>query len=74
MEIECKRKKSENWRSTLLMVAVMVAVLLLVRSRLTGWLLPEGETLEAMAEQLQSGKMPVAKSVFSNLQEWLEDD
>ena len=74
MEIECKGKKSVNWWSTVLMAAVMVAVLLLIRHSLSGWLLPDGRFLETLVEQIQTEDEPVVEAVFSGIQEWFGDD
>lgn len=74
MEIEYKGKKSVNRWSTVLMAAVMVAVLLLIRHSLSGWLLPDGRFLETLVEQIQTEDEPVVEAVFSGIQEWFGDD
>lgn len=56
------------------MAAVMVAVLLLIRHSLSGWLLPDGRFLETLVEQVQAEDEPVVEAVFSGVQEWFGDD
>lgn len=68
-----KKKNKKRW-STVLMAAIMVAILLSVRQSLSGWLLPDGHFLESLAQQVQQGDESMAEAVFSGMIEWLEDE
>lgn len=68
-----EEKNGKRW-STVLMAAIMVAILLSVRQSLSGWLLPDGHFLESLAQRVQQGDEPMAEAVFSGMMEWLADD
>lgn len=68
-----EEKNGKRW-STVLMAAIMVAILLSVRQSLSGWLLPDGRFLESLAQQVQQGDELMAEAVFSGMMEWLADD
>lgn len=68
-----KTKTGDNWWTTALMALFMVAVLLLTRHLLAGWLLPDGRYLEILVQKIQTGEEPPAEAVFSWVGEWLTD-
>lgn len=67
-------KNGENWWATALRGVALILILLGIRHILAGWLLPNGSFLERLVEQVQYGEAPLAQTVFSGVQEWLEDD
>lgn len=57
----------------ILLVATAIAGLLWVRSLFQGWLLPDGQWLEALAQQVRDGGEAVAQAVLGGVWEWLDE-
>lgn len=66
-----EQERGKIWR-TVAMALCMMAMVLLVRWKLCGWLLPDGHLLESLAKKVQTGN--VAQTVFAEIGEWLGDD
>lgn len=65
-----KPENERKWISTAMMALFMVGVLFWARYMLAGWLLPDGQFLESLAQKVQSGGGPIAETVFSAIEEW----
>ncbi len=66
-------EKTESVFKTLLMALIMISSLLWIRQRLAGWILPNGDRLEAIVEVIQNGEKSAAEAVFSDVETWLYD-
>lgn len=51
--------------------AFLLGAALWLRRLLAGWLLPDGELLEKLAQCISGGGESVAQTVFSEVQQWL---
>lgn len=71
MEYETKSTDTKDRWKMIVPAAVAVALLLCLRSFCVGWLLPDGSFLETLAQQVQCGNEPIAYTVFSEVQEWI---
>lgn len=56
------------------MAVIMVAAVLSLRQSLCGWLLPDGQFLESLVQQVQKGDEPLTEVFFSGVMEWFGDD
>ncbi len=65
-----KPENEKKFMSTALMALFMVGVLLWARQMLAGWLLPDGQFLEALAHNVQNREGPLTEAVFSAIEEW----
>lgn len=74
MECASKRADGGKWWTTILMAVIMVAAVLSLRQSLCGWLLPDGQFLESLVQQVQKGDEPLTEVFFFGVMEWFGDD